>query len=37
MYNWEQAFELIYPDEDDVAEDDAKAGIDKFNPNSKFV
>ena len=37
MYNWEQAFELIYPDEDDIAEDDAKAGIDKFNPNSKFV
>ena len=37
MYNWEQAFELIYPDEDDVAEDDAKAGMDKFNPNSKFA
>ena len=37
MYNWEQTFELIYPDEDDVAEDDAKEGMDKFNPNSKFV
>ena len=36
-YNWEQAFELIYPDEDDIAEDDAKEGMDKFNPNSKFV
>ena len=37
MYNWEQAFELIFPDEDDLAEDDAKAGIDKFNPASKYV
>lgn len=37
MYNWEQAFELIYPDEDDLAADDAKNGIDKFNPNSKYV
>ena len=37
MYNWEQAFEMIYPDEDDIAKDDAKAGIDKFNPNSKYV
>ena len=36
-YNWEQAYELIYPDEDDIAEDDAKSGMDKFNPNSKFV
>ena len=36
-YNWEQAFEMIYPDEDDIAKDDAKAGIDKFNPNSKYV
>lgn len=36
MYNWEQTFELIYPDEDDIAEDDAKAGLDKFSPNSKF-
>ena len=37
MYNWEQAFELVYPDEDDLEEDDAKAGINKFNPNSKYV
>lgn len=37
MYNWEQAFEMIYPDGDDLEEDDAKAGIDKFNPNSKYV
>ena len=37
MYNWEQAFELVFPDEDDLAKDDAKAGIDKFNPASKYV
>jgi hypothetical protein len=37
MYNWEQVFEMIYPDEDDIVEDDAKNGIDKFNPNSKYV
>jgi hypothetical protein len=37
MYNWEQAFELIFPDEDDIAKDDAKAGINKFNPSSKYV
>ena len=37
MYNWEQAFELVYPDEDDIAKDDAKNGIDKFNSNSKYV
>ena len=37
MYNWEQAFEMIYPDEDDLNKDDAKKGIDKFNPNSKYV
>lgn len=36
-YNWEQVFEMIYPDEDDIAEDDAKDGIDKFNSNSKYV
>lgn len=36
-YNWEQSFEMIYPDEDDIAEDDAKNGIDKFNQNSKYV
>ena len=37
MYNWEQAFEMIYPDEDDLEKDDAKKGIDKFNANSKYV
>lgn len=37
MYNWEQQFELIFPDEDDIAEDDAKNGIDRFNPASKYV
>lgn len=37
LYNWENAFELVYPDGDDIAEDDAKSGIDKFNPNSKYV
>jgi len=36
-YYWEDYFEMIFPDEDDVAEDDAKDGINKFNPNSKFV
>lgn len=36
-YFWEDYFEMIYPDPDDLAEDDAKAGIDKFNPNSSFV
>jgi hypothetical protein len=37
MYNWEQAFELVYPDEDDLLEKDAKNGIDKFNPASSYV
>jgi len=37
MYNWEQAFELIYPDGDDVEKDDTKAGLTKFDPNSKFI
>lgn len=37
MYNWEQAFEIVYPDEDDLIEDDAKNGMDKFNANSKYV
>lgn len=37
MYNWEQVFEMVYPDDDDIAKDDAKNGIDKFNPNSKYV
>ena len=36
-YAWEEVFEMIYPDEDDIEKDDAKDGIDKFNPNSKYV
>ena len=28
---------MIYPDEDDLIKDDTKNGIDKFNPNSKYV
>ena len=36
-YFWEDYFEMIYPDPDDLAEDDAEAGMDKFNPNSSFV
>jgi len=37
MYNWEQVFEMVYPDDGDIAADDAADGIDKFNPNSKYV
>lgn len=37
QYYWEDYFELIYPDEDDVAEDDAKKGKTKFSQDSKFV
>lgn len=37
QYYWEDYFEMIFPDEDDIEEDDAKDGINKFNPNSKFV
>ena len=36
-YGWETAFEMIYPDPDDIQEDDTKAGTDKFDPNSKFA
>ena len=36
-YFWEDYFEMIYPDEDDIAEDDAKSGLTKFSQNSKFV
>ena len=35
-YKWEGAFEMIYPDPDDIAGDPA-AGTDKFGTNSKFV
>ena len=37
QYYWEDYFELIYPDDDDIAEDDAKNGLTKFDNNSKFV
>lgn len=36
-YNWEQQFELIFPDEDDIIEKDTKNGITKFDSNSKYV
>ena len=36
-YYWEDYFEMIYPDEDDIEEDDAKNGLTKYNSNSKFV
>ena len=36
-YNWEGSFEAIYPDPDDMAEDDAAEGKDKFDPDSEFV
>lgn len=36
-YYWEDFFEMIFPDEDDLAEDDAKDGLTKFSPNSRFV
>jgi len=37
QYYWEDYFEMIYPDEDDIAEDDAKNGKTKFDSDSKFV
>lgn len=36
-YYWEDYFEMIYPDEDDIAEDDAKSGLTKYDANSKFA
>lgn len=36
-YNWEQVFEMVFPDEDDLNEKDANDGIDKWNPNSRYV
>lgn len=36
QYRFEQDFELIYPDPDDVEGDEA-LGTDKFGPNSKFL
>lgn len=37
QYYWEDYFEMIFPDEDDIEEDDAKNGLTKFSPDSKFV
>lgn len=36
-YGWESQFEMIYPDPDDVEEDDDAAGLSKGDPNSKFA
>ena len=36
-YWWEDYFEMIYPDEDDIAEDDAKDNLTKYDSTSKFV
>ena len=36
-YYWEDFFDLIYPDPDDIEEDDAKDGLTKYDSNSKFV
>ena len=36
-YGWETAFEMIYPDPDDIEAEDTAAGISKFDPNSKFA
>jgi hypothetical protein len=35
-FYWEDYFELVYPDPDDIAEDDAENGLTKFSENSKF-
>lgn len=41
MFNWERVFELIYPDPDDVWDDDQKDGFVKYSQsystNSKYV
>lgn len=36
-YGWESQFEMIYPDPDDLDEDDQKDGLQKSNPNSHFA
>ena len=36
-YGWEDSFEMIYPDPDDVDEDDQAAGVPKSSPDSKFA
>jgi hypothetical protein len=35
-FGWESAFEMIYPDPDDIQESDAKKGKTKFDSDSKF-
>lgn len=35
-FNWEGSFEMIYPDPDDIEEDDSESGLTKFSANSKF-
>lgn len=37
QYYWEDYFEMIYPDTDDIEADDSADGMTKFDPNSKFV
>ena len=36
-YGWESAFEMIYPDPDDLEEKDTKDGKSKFDPDSAFA
>lgn len=36
-YGWESQFEMIYPDPDDLEEDDEKDGLSKGNSNSHFA
>ena len=36
QFYWEDYFEMIFPDDEDVAEDDAKNGLTKYSENSKF-
>lgn len=36
-YGWESQFEMIYPDPDDLEEDDEKDGLSKSDPNSNFA
>jgi hypothetical protein len=36
-YGCEDSFEMIYPDPDDVDEDDQAAGVPKSSPDSKFA
>jgi len=36
QFYWEDYFEMIYPDDSDIAEDDAKNGLTKYSEGSKF-